>query len=510
MANSIGRRRFLQAASSGALFGLGDFGFMRHVPRVSAAELRLAPGVVQLNAEIEPLVRLIEETPREDLIERIVQRIRGGASYREVLAALFLAGVRNVEPRPSVGFKFHSVLVVNSAHLASMASPDSERWLPILWALDYFKSAQARDVREGNWTMAPVDESRVPSASEARRVFTDAMQRWDVEAADVAVAGLARTAGSQELFETFAGFGARDFRSIGHKAIFVASAWRTLQCIGWQHSEPVLRSLAYALLNSEGQSNPAESDHPADRPWRENQSRVAEFRGDWLDGRADDGATAEMMETLRSATPDEACRHAIELINGGLAPQSVWDALLDGSGELMMRKPGIVALHAVTTTNAVRYAFESVGDPRTRQLLLLQNVAFVPMFRQAAIGRSGSLADLALDALEPLAPDSEGHEAVAEVFSDASNDRMAASRKALALLDSGTPAEEIIGAARRLVFAKGNDAHDYKFSSAVLEDFYHVSPKWRNRYLASAMFHLPGSGDRDNRLIDRARAALTA
>jgi hypothetical protein len=31
-----------------------------------------------------------------------------------------LAGVRNIEPRPSVGFKFHAVLVVNPVHLASL------------------------------------------------------------------------------------------------------------------------------------------------------------------------------------------------------------------------------------------------------------------------------------------------------------------------------------------------------------------------------------------------------
>ena len=51
--------------------------------------------------------------------------------------------------------------------------------------------------------------------------------------------------------------------------------------------------------------------------------------------------------------------------------------------------------------------------------------------------------------------------------------------------------------ARRLVFLKGNDAHDYKFSSAVLEDYEHVSPRWRNRYLATSLFYLPGSGAPD-------------
>jgi hypothetical protein len=61
-----------------------------------------------------------------------------------------------------------------------------------------------------------------------------------------------RTAGAQDAFDLFCRFGARDFRDIGHKAIYVANSWRTLQNIGWQHSEPVLRSLAYALLEHEG------------------------------------------------------------------------------------------------------------------------------------------------------------------------------------------------------------------------------------------------------------------
>ena len=88
----------------------------------------------------------------------------------------------------------------------------------------------------------------------------------DESAADAAVAGLAREAGSNEVLELFARIGPRDFRSIGHKAIYVANSWRTLQCIGWQHAEPVLRSLAYALLNHEGEPVPAGRDLAPDRP----------------------------------------------------------------------------------------------------------------------------------------------------------------------------------------------------------------------------------------------------
>src|SRR5439155_8708951 len=130
---------------------------------VSAAEAKLEPDIVRFDPEIEPLVRFLEDTPRERVLEEVAARIRRGLSYRDVLAALLLAGVRNIQPRP-VGFKFHAVLVVNSAHLASLASPDSDRWLPIFWAIDQFKVSQAADVKEGNWTMAAVDEAAVPPA----------------------------------------------------------------------------------------------------------------------------------------------------------------------------------------------------------------------------------------------------------------------------------------------------------------------------------------------------------
>src|SRR6266567_5763506 len=193
------RRSFLKtAASAGALTGLGDLGFLSQLRPVSAAEAALEPRMVQLHPEIEPLVRLLEKTPRERLLEEVGLRIRRGLTYREVVAALLLAGVRNIQPRP-VGFKFHAVLVVNSAHLASLSSPDSERWLPIFWALDHFKSSQAQDVKEGDWTMRAVDESKVPSAEKAKQAFIEALENWDETGADAAVAGLVRSAGAQEI-----------------------------------------------------------------------------------------------------------------------------------------------------------------------------------------------------------------------------------------------------------------------------------------------------------------------
>jgi len=164
----------------------GEFRLSRQAESRVGSGGRPAAEKVQLSAEIEPYVRLIEETPREHLLAAIARKIRSGTSYQQVFAALMLAGVRCIKPRP-VGFKFHAVLVVHSAHLASLAAPDTDRWLPLFWALDNFKSAQASGVIENHrWVMPPVNESRLPPSTRAQRRFMEAMDNWDEEGVDSA------------------------------------------------------------------------------------------------------------------------------------------------------------------------------------------------------------------------------------------------------------------------------------------------------------------------------------
>ena len=111
--------------------------------------------------------------------------------------------------------------------------------------------------------------------------------------------------------------------------------------------------------------------------------------------------------------------------------------------------------------------------------------------------------------MEEIMPKSSGEEAVAEIFQDISKDRLVAAKKILGYLKQNGDAREIAATAQRLIFLKGRDSHDYKFSSAVLEDYRTLTPPWRDRYLAASMFQLRGSGDTDNGLVARIRGALT-
>src|SRR4030095_12392591 len=101
---------------------------------------------------------------------------------------------------------------------------------------------------------------------------------------------------------------------------------------------------------------------------------------------------------------------------------------------------------------------------------------FLPVFR-------GNRADKEphLDDLEPLAPSGTGDEAVAEIFADISKDRLTAARKILGYLKANPSPKALSQAARGLIFLKGTNAHDYKFSSAVLEDYERLESPWRDR-----------------------------
>ena len=123
-------------------------------------------------------------------------------------------------------------------------------------------------------------------------------------------------------------------------------------------------------------------------------------------------------------------------------------------------------------------------------------------------GREKNIGDLQIDRFErhnPVPSKNAG-----DIFDELSRHKPSAARRALEYIH-GKPerAHELIDLGRRLIFLKGTDSHDYKFSSAVLEDYSFIAPAWRDRFLAASLFWLKGSGAPDSGLVKRTRAALS-
>jgi len=410
--------------------------------RVDAA---VTPDIVRFETGIEPLVALIEKTPRGRCPEMAAEQLRRGVSYRQFMAALFLAGIRNVNPRPP-GFALHCVFVIHSAHQLSLEAPPDIRLLPMFYALDLFKASQDRDAaaKSGDWTMTAL-RGPLPDPARARTELEAAMEAWDPERAERAVAAMVRGGDAPAAMEAMWEYGARDYRNIGHKAIFPASAHRTLQMIGWRHAEPVLRSVVLGLLDF-GKELKVNGYTLMDQCYGSNRRRLTHVPPK-LHQPAVDAETRAALGVLREWPLTEACAElASRLSQGRLSGESAWDAAHLAAAELALRaKAGgvIGGIHAVSAVNALRYAFTAAQDSRVRPLLLLQALGWMVQFRTFIESNPENVRAFDVTA---EAPPRDG-----AYFQDA----------------------------MRMAFTRAGEVHYYKYLAAIMEDSALVSLRWQ-------------------------------
>ena len=491
-----------------ACLGLGPAGILLGAERDDRA---VAADIVRFGDDLEPLVRLIEETPRSDCIEVIARHLQSGLSYRELLSALFLAGIRNVSPQPP-GFKFHCVFVLHSVNQLSVGAPEQDRLLPLLWSLDYFKQSQQRDIDEGDFQLRK-PKGTLPSATQAWGEFHAAMDTWDEERADRAITAIARSKGADEVIEGLLRYGARDYRNIGHKAIFTASTWRTLKAIGWQHAEPALRSLMLGLLDF-GSNRRLNGYRFEDQCHSANAEAAArtlpELPPGWASGGpADPSAAREVLAAVRSETPIEASAEIARMLADGMANgQAAWDGIHLAAGDLMLRLPGILGVHCVTSANALHYAYRTSGDAETRLYLLLQGAGWMGQFASVMSG-DDAIRDIDLSALQPARTAKGRAEGSAEILDQLGEDVDEAARMALGYAMDHSDLTGFFQAARRMIFRKAEESHRFKYAAAIFEDLALVSPIWRPHMLATATYYLRGPGHRDSEAVERARRALS-
>jgi hypothetical protein len=467
---------------------------------LTRAEAEVTPEVVPFRPEMEPLVARIERTPRERCAEMAVEELRRGVSYRQFLAALFLAGVRNVNPRPP-GFALHCVFVIHSAHLIGLEAPADARLLPLFYALDNFKAAQERDARQasGDYTMRPLAGS-LPAPDRAAAELTGALEAWDPERAERAVAALARRRSATEVFGMLWRYGARDYRNIGHKAIYVANACRTLQAVGWQHAEPVLRSVVVALLDF-GKEQQLNGYALEDQCYGANLRRVKEVWARlpeaWVAERSEAATVRSLLDAWREATPEESCADlAGRLVKGQAAAGDAWDAVHLAAAELRMRAgrgAALAAVHAVTSANALHYAYLEAPDPQLRLLLLLQAAGWMGQFRTFAATRQEGLRPFSITSLD-------------EAASGTDSPAAGAFRQAQEL----TARQVFLAAALRHTAAKADEVHYYKYLAALVEDAPLVSSEFQPHVLAAVPYYAKSAADPEPASMRRAREALRA
>src|SRR5262245_35864324 len=235
---------------------------------------------------------------------------------------------------------------------------------------------------------------------------------------------------------------------------------------------------------------------------------------DWGDGSAsgaDAAIAADLIAPIRAGNASTACRAAVALLTQSkVGAGAIWDSVHLAAAEFMFRHRGLGAVHAVTSVNALRFAFRMARSNETRMFLLLQAVGWMAHF---AVGLERTPSGLAGWSILGLAHPGDGisddpaaaAESIVTAISTAPNDA-ACSAFAYAGRHANHPA--LFAAARRLVFTRATDPHDYKYPAAAFEDLSVVSPRWRPHMLAASMLHIPAPAVPESQLIRRASHAV--
>jgi hypothetical protein len=477
-------------------------------PLLSRSEAEVTPELFQFRPEMEPLVQLIERIPRERCAEVVVEQLRHGVSYRQMLAALFLAGVRNVNPRPP-GFALHCVFVIHSAHLIGMEAPADSRLIPLFYALDNFKTAQERDAAQpgGDYVMRAL-RGALPAPDRAAGELASALDFWDGERGERAAAAMARHGLVSEAFAMLWQYGARDYRNIGHKAIYVANAQRALQALGWQHAEPVLRSLILSLTDfgaKQQMNGYAFDDQCYGGNLRLVKDSFAKLPSQWTSVEA--AGTLEVLQAIRTAKPEEACAAiSARLVKGTANAAGAWDAAHLAAAELRMSLVSnvIVGLHAVSSMNALHHAYLAAPDAQTRFLLLLQAAGWLGQFRTFAGTHENSLRTFSITEMEPAASDGP----LEEVFANLPAKADAAAAQVLRLAANPASRRAYMAAALRSIAVKADEVHYYKYLAALVEDIALMTPRWQPHLVAATAYYAKGANDAEPPPMKRAREAL--
>ena len=426
------------------------------------------------------LTDLMLKTPREQLLPEVARFAKQQQwTPHQVLGALHQAVLSDLVPRSYLGGEFHSLLMVAPLLGASGFLPRAERWQPVMLGLDYFAKCSGIKTDETSYKRLKDLKPRKVSATIAKQRFEEAMLGWQTDALPQAMVDMGNELSEAELVSLLYRYGARDFRFIGHKVIYVDNTLLTLPLLSGPAREMAMQSLGNSLMFNG--SGGYEKQRAFEDIWKHNSELVSKMSENWDHGTKD--ATIAMLETLREAKPIASARFAFDALNSGQSVLSIFQGCYAFAAELMYRyRSHVVALHSVTTVSSVFHGFLNSRDDVTRRQMVLQAASWMAFFRDYIRGEAPPAFDISSleDPTEDTAIQLEG-------LANKTEEQ----RQEMAELNMGWLKQNAVMAYRQAIMSRvckyASDIHDFKHGANVLGDVTHFEPIWQRRILSLSM-----------------------
>ncbi len=515
------RRAFLADVGRGALIASLGPAVAGNLGLSAGAEVLQERATLEFGP-LEPLVRLLQETPADRVLPVIVRHLRDGVDLRTWVAAGALANARTFGGEDYVGF--HTLMALSPAYHMAMESPAELRALPVLKVL--YRNTQRIQERGGRRAevLHPVEGAPIPEGRPAGQVLQEAVRRKDIQAAEQVFATASR--GSPEAAFNHLLMAVQDHTEV-HRVVLPYRAWDLLGIIGKEQAHTLLRQSVRYCVNAEPAQRAVAADEPRailPRLLEEHHLLEREPGTRALDA----AAVSEIADTIFVSTPAQAAGAVASALAEGIAPGALGEAITLAANQLILRDAGRTAreeqpgkvigsvhgdsigVHAMDSANAWRN-MARMATPRNTVACLILGAYQVARDR---IGRGGDFLHWQplpvarhLDEIRSTQPDGLLRELDEAVRGNLQARACAIVQRCAILEQPHRPIFELL-----LKYATSEDGslHGEKFFRTVSEEFATTRPEFRWRHLVAlarvtaSEFGRPAAG------MSEARELLTA
>jgi hypothetical protein len=491
------RREFLRDVGKGMLVASVGYGI--------AAELGLAPRALAGEGSdalsfgpMDPLVALLQETPADRLLPILVEKLRGGTSLRELVAAAALANARTFGGEDYVGF--HTMMALSPAYRMSLEMPETRRPLPVLKVLYRNTSRIQEQGGRKAEVLRRVESAALAAGKPPVELLRDAVHRQDAAEAE-------RTFGAIAAKDIDAAWNALleivEETTEVHRVVLPYRAWDILDVVGKEHAHTLLRqSLRYCVRSEKSSTDPRYIGPRTVLPKLLEEHRL-------LGGIAsqphpvEDAWVADMAKTIFEGSPQDAAGAAAAALADGIVPAAVGEAISLAANQLVLRDRGrtereaqdgkpagsvhgdSIGVHACDSANAWRNISRSSDARNTCASLILGawQVAFDRTNRGGDFlkwdpyPRAADLEKLREKKPEDLLREAEG--AIRE------NDQARACAAVHRIGELGGAERPVFDLLLRYATSEDGALHAEKYYRTVSEEFAATRPAFRWRQLAA-------------------------
>jgi hypothetical protein len=483
------RREFLADVGRGMLIASVGTGLAEGLGLAPAA---LAAGEAErlTFGAIEPLVAFMQQTPVQQFLPAVLERMKNGTDLRQLVAAAALANARTFGGQDYDGY--HAFMALAPSYQMAQELPEAQRALPVLKVL-YRNTNHIQEMGGPSHEVMHEVEAASTAGNASAETLREATRERQVEKGERVLAALAH--GSLDEAYNDLQYIVQDNANV-HRVVLAWRAWALLDLTGKEHAFTLLRQSVRFCCNEEGGIRKR-----GDEPLRTLLPRLLEKAGSGRrtprENQPDERWLEEFSQMIYAAPRDRAAEAVALALADGISPETIGEAISLASNQLVLHDPGrrqadtaakpkgsvhgaSVGVHASDSANAWR----NIARVSNRRNTLASMI--VGAYHTA--GQSGGLNPQAY-------PFAEHREKVRDVAEDAllheaeSAIRASDQARACALVhrygELGRPARPVFDMLLRYAISEDGALHAEKYYRTVTEEFATTRPAFRWRQLAA-------------------------